>query len=257
MSVAALESANTRLASSPEFDPAQSARLGLFVVARLAARHAVRVRLRSAEGSGVTAVVLVPADLVTSEPPAGPDPATLAATAGDRRLARPVRRGTVPRPRAGRTSPAVAATATDDLPTLALPTGPTPDRPSADGPGAGGTGADAPDVNGESSSDGTTDDLEGLPRRVRRRTPTAQPRSTVADAPSPRSPEEVRRVMAALQAGTARGRATVVAPGSAARGGAPGTTAPANRAGATPAAAGPAPAPPTASKPPTETERDA
>ncbi|MEU4334710.1 nitrate- and nitrite sensing domain-containing protein [Micromonospora lupini] len=262
MSAAALESANTRLASSPEFDPAESARLGLFVVARLAARHAVRVRLRPSEAGGVTAVVLVPTDLVTTEPPAGPDPATLAAPSGDRRLARPVRRGAAPRPRAGRTS--VAATATDDLPTLTLPTGPMPDRPPADAP-----------ANGESSSDGATDDLEGLPRRVRRRTPTALPRSTVADAPTPRSPEEVRRVMAALQAGTARGRATVVAPGSTARGGTPGPTAPASRpdatpavagpaatpavAGpaATPAGAGPAAAPPTASEPPTATERDA
>ncbi|MBM0279365.1 sensor histidine kinase, partial [Micromonospora tarensis] len=77
MSPAALETANTRLDSSPEFDPAQSARLGLFVVARLAARHGVRVRLRPCGEGGVTAVVLVPSDLVTAEPPAGPDPATL------------------------------------------------------------------------------------------------------------------------------------------------------------------------------------
>ncbi|MGC4856464.1 nitrate- and nitrite sensing domain-containing protein [Micromonospora sp. DT4] len=228
MSAAALENANTRLISSPEFDPAQSARLGLFVVARLAARHSVRVRLGSPEAGGVTAVVLIPTDLITAEPPAGPDPASLPAAPADRRLARPVRRGTAPRPRAGRA--VSSSVVTSDPPILALPMGPTSD-------GSGG--------NSEPSSDAAADDLDGLPRRVRRRTPNAIPRSTAADTPSPRSPEEVRRVMAALQAGTARGRATVVAPGSTAGRGAPGPTASASR----PATPTPAPAPPPSTAP--------
>ncbi|MFF5055765.1 nitrate- and nitrite sensing domain-containing protein [Micromonospora sp. NPDC000663] len=196
MSAAALESANTRLASSPEFDPAQSARLGLFVVARLAARHGVRVSLRPSGDGGVTAVVLLPADLITSEPPAGPDPATLGAepAGADRRLARSARRGGVPRPRAAR-----GRTVTADAPAAGPAPAAVPARP-ARGPGDG------------EASPPAGDELDGLPRRVRRQTPATRPRSTVNDTPSPRSPEEVRQVMAALQAGTARGRATVVTP---------------------------------------------
>ena len=41
-----------RLASPPEFDPANSARLGLFVVAQLAARHGIRVPLRDSPYGG-------------------------------------------------------------------------------------------------------------------------------------------------------------------------------------------------------------
>ncbi|MFC4019397.1 nitrate- and nitrite sensing domain-containing protein [Micromonospora sp. GCM10011542] len=193
MSAAALEAANLRLASSPEFDPAQSARLGLFVVARLAARHGVRVTLRPSEAGGVSAVVLIPAELVTAEPPLGPDPAPGGA---DRRLARTRTRGTVPRPRTGRSRPA-AAHATDGV------------------PAAPSTAASPFDGAAQSTAvpaDPTSDELDGLPRRVRRRTPVVRPRPAVVDGPDPRSPEEVRRVMSALQAGTARGRATVVAP---------------------------------------------
>ncbi|MET8360615.1 nitrate- and nitrite sensing domain-containing protein [Micromonospora sp. NPDC005171] len=236
MSDAAMESANTRLASSPEFDPAQSARLGLFVVARLAARHGVRVRLRPSGAGGVTAVVLVPGDLVTTEPPAGPDPATLGAASADpsRRLARTARRGSVPRPR---TRPPTAPSASTAPP--APPTGaPTSAAPPA-------TGRD----EGSATSDEPADELDGLPRRVRRRTPAAQPRSTVTDTPSPRSPEEVRQVMAALQAGTARGRATAIPPTAPAGPAPTGSAAPTGPAAPTD--------PPTTPEPPTATERDA
>jgi signal transduction histidine kinase len=52
--------ANDRLATAPEFDLAESDQLGLFVVARLAARHGIRVTLRSSPFGGTTAVVLLP-----------------------------------------------------------------------------------------------------------------------------------------------------------------------------------------------------
>ncbi|HEX6967421.1 MAG TPA: nitrate- and nitrite sensing domain-containing protein, partial [Micromonosporaceae bacterium] len=64
MTAEAMEEANLRLASPPEFDPANSARLGLFVVARLAARHGIHVRLRPSPYGGITAVVLLPSELV-------------------------------------------------------------------------------------------------------------------------------------------------------------------------------------------------
>ncbi|GAA4598576.1 nitrate- and nitrite sensing domain-containing protein [Actinoplanes octamycinicus] len=72
MTPEALEQANRRLAEPPEFDPADSARLGLFVVAQLATRHHIRVSLQASPYGGVTAVVLLPGDLVTEAPsPAG------------------------------------------------------------------------------------------------------------------------------------------------------------------------------------------
>jgi len=59
-----IDDADLRLLHPPDFDPANSARLGLFVVALLAARHRIRVTLRSSPYGGVTAVVLVPPDLI-------------------------------------------------------------------------------------------------------------------------------------------------------------------------------------------------
>ena len=64
-----LDEANRKMAEPPDFDPSDSARLGLFVVARLAHRHGVKVSLRPSTYSGVTAVVLIPAELTTAAPP--------------------------------------------------------------------------------------------------------------------------------------------------------------------------------------------
>jgi signal transduction histidine kinase len=61
----ALLEANLRLAETPEFELSDTDRLGLFVVSRLAQRHGVRVSLRQSPYGGTTAVVLVPAHLLT------------------------------------------------------------------------------------------------------------------------------------------------------------------------------------------------
>jgi signal transduction histidine kinase len=66
MTAAAIAEVNHRLADPPEFDPANSAQLGLFVVARLANRHGIRVQLRSSPYGGVTAVALVPQELIVA-----------------------------------------------------------------------------------------------------------------------------------------------------------------------------------------------
>jgi signal transduction histidine kinase len=58
---------NALLAAPPEFDLADSDRLGLFVVARLAERHGVKVLLRRSPFGGTTAIVLVPRALVTEQ----------------------------------------------------------------------------------------------------------------------------------------------------------------------------------------------
>ncbi|MFG3700055.1 nitrate- and nitrite sensing domain-containing protein [Micromonospora sp. NPDC047620] len=350
MTAAALEDANRRLARSPDFEPVETARLGHFVVARLAARHGVRVRLRPSDGGGLTAVVLIPADLVTDEPsllPEGvaPPERESGATPEERRMARASRLGTLPRPHSARAaapgamppSAAPAATATFS----AAPASAAPDQPGrAAGPapaasGVGGPASAGPDraasasrgpaladpvpggpapagrVPGGPGPAESAGEIDGLPRRVRRHGPAVRqrrstpdapgggpavghpaaarhpgvdgptPRPPVIESPTPRTPEEARRAMSALQAGTARGRAaaggaTADTAVAAARGRvvAGGATADAVAAGApaaggdTPEAAEPTPTPistpiPTPADPPAEpdpvtaTERDA
>jgi len=59
-----LAEANRRLAEPPEYDLADTDQLGLFVVARLAARHDISVTLQRSPYGGVTAIVLFPHELV-------------------------------------------------------------------------------------------------------------------------------------------------------------------------------------------------
>ena len=59
--------ANWRLDNPPTVDVAVSRRMGLFVVARLAARHGIRVRLRPAETGGLVALVWLPDEAITNE----------------------------------------------------------------------------------------------------------------------------------------------------------------------------------------------
>jgi anti-sigma regulatory factor (Ser/Thr protein kinase) len=71
--------ANWRLDNPPVVDVAVSRRMGLFVVARLAARHGIRVRLRPASVKGITSLVWLPNDVISHEAastsgPRWPDP---------------------------------------------------------------------------------------------------------------------------------------------------------------------------------------
>ncbi|GGO17078.1 sensor histidine kinase [Microbispora bryophytorum] len=68
---------NERLANPPEFDLADTDRMGLFVVARLATRRDIRVTLRPSPYGGTTAIVLIPSVLMVG--PKDPDLARLAA----------------------------------------------------------------------------------------------------------------------------------------------------------------------------------
>ncbi|MCX4389842.1 nitrate- and nitrite sensing domain-containing protein [Micromonospora peucetia] len=224
MSDAALEETNRRLARSPDFEPTETARLGHFVVARLATRHGVRVRLRPSDGGGLTAVVLIPADLVTDEPslpPTDGPPVTRPspATPEDRRLARASRLGTLPRP--ARSAESAPVTSTSAPPFVSAPA-------PASAPASASAGTPAP---GGPAPVEAVGEIDGLPRRVRQRPPAVRPRQPggqppagdasgrlaaldgpmwqpAIESPAPRSPEEARRIMSALQAGTARGRAT-------------------------------------------------
>ncbi len=59
--------ANWRLDNPPVVDVAVSRRMGLFVVARLAARHGIRVRLRPASAGGLTALVWLPDEAISHD----------------------------------------------------------------------------------------------------------------------------------------------------------------------------------------------
>ena len=68
MSRAALEETNNKLANPPDFDPADSVRLGLFVIGMLAAERGIRVGLQPSIFGGITAVVMIPSDLLDAAP---------------------------------------------------------------------------------------------------------------------------------------------------------------------------------------------
>ncbi len=118
MSPEALDACNHRLAEPPDFDPANSAQLGLFVVARLAARHGVRVQLRSSAYGGVTAVALLPADLIAQD---GDGPRELLAAVADDVVGngRPRYREIATAARPAIAAPPAAGTSSSDLPSRA------------------------------------------------------------------------------------------------------------------------------------------
>ncbi|PKV84540.1 nitrate- and nitrite sensing domain-containing protein [Streptomyces sp. TLI_146] len=68
MTPEALLDANLRLAETPEFELSDTDRLGLFVVSRLAQRQNVRVSLQPSPYGGTTAIVFIPAALLTDAP---------------------------------------------------------------------------------------------------------------------------------------------------------------------------------------------
>ncbi|MEV4169572.1 nitrate- and nitrite sensing domain-containing protein [Nonomuraea sp. NPDC049709] len=64
-----LAQANERLTDAPSVDVSVSRRMGLFVVARLAHRHGIRVQLRPHTSGGLTAMVLIPENMLGSQAP--------------------------------------------------------------------------------------------------------------------------------------------------------------------------------------------
>ena len=79
-----LDAINLRLGSPADFDLANADQLGLFVVGKLAARHAVRVFLRPSPYGGTTAIVLMPSGMITTEAelPSGPQASEAETAAG-------------------------------------------------------------------------------------------------------------------------------------------------------------------------------
>jgi hypothetical protein len=88
-----MRAANVLLAEAPEVDLGRSTMLGFHVVARLAQRYGLTVRLAPTPGGGVTAMVTLPDDMVSSRPVGAPVPTGTVAGADRYRRAAAVARG--------------------------------------------------------------------------------------------------------------------------------------------------------------------
>ena len=226
---------NATLADPPLFDLSGSDQLGLFIAGQLAKRHNVRLTLRVSAYGGITAVLLIPSDLVVDFDESDADPLI----AGIREL------GGRPVPQLAAAAPVTPPVGEDVTANMAWHeitgydwaasgSGPATLRPvPGDGsprdeepedsapvpppPAAPETAAAEADAAPVPAAQATTGELDGLPVRVRQANLAHQLRepvsvtaeaSLVADVPSP---DAARSTMAALQLGWQRGR--TAAPG--------------------------------------------
>ncbi|WP_314219365.1 sensor histidine kinase [Streptomyces zaehneri] len=207
--------ANRRIAQSEALDLFDSDRLGLFVVSRLAARHGIKVHLRTSPYGGTTAVVLLPTALLHSGKP------ERSAREVTETEPRPVERvharvSTADRHTADRRQEAVPASA--DRPALVAPVGAASVRAAAEPEAAEPVAADPPPPGVTAlRPHRPPEDTEGsddLPRRVRQANLAPQLRRTLAEEPprphgprgdEGRTPELVRDRMSAYRAGWVRG----------------------------------------------------
>ncbi|WP_217241949.1 nitrate- and nitrite sensing domain-containing protein [Streptomyces sp. AC555_RSS877] len=196
-----LAEANRRIEQSETLDLFDSDRLGLFVVSRLAARHGIKVHLRTSPYGGTTAVVLLPTALLhagaaqrparreeDAERPAEHEFARVAATTQHHE--------SVPAPA--------------DRPELVAPVpAPAAARATTDTPPPGVTA-----LRLHRPPDDAAEDSDDLPRRVRQANLAPQLRERRSEEPAhasatrsddQRTPELVRDRMAAYREGWARG----------------------------------------------------
>jgi signal transduction histidine kinase len=222
MSEQELIAANEMVTNPPEFNLSSTARLGLYVVGRLAQRHGIDVRLRRSPYGGTMAIVLIPSALVVAdqaeeEPPEGAEAETreTAAEVGDAgrrvRAYQSLRATTAPAPaEAGPEAPVSPA------PVVARARVTPPERradtelPTAGQPPVATNGSSHP----EPPRDAVTLTPSGLPWRVRQASIAAPLRESQPNpgpeqppAPAPRTPEQTRNMMSSYQSATRRGRA--------------------------------------------------
>jgi signal transduction histidine kinase len=223
-----LREINEQLARPPDFDLADADRLGLFVGAKLAARHGVRVSLRPSPYGGTSAIALLPNSIVApgspaepGEAPGGPEasggpgqgarqPAVRPARldlSGAAALAVAARRSVQPSPASPAPVPAPPApppprsaaeqvTAAEDLHATAAPEGPP------------GTAAESPSRLAPPATHA------GLPRRTRQASLSPHLRDSPPGAgrppgtgPAPTPPERARDLASSVQSAWRRSRA--------------------------------------------------
>ncbi|MFG2470668.1 nitrate- and nitrite sensing domain-containing protein [Streptomyces canus] len=194
-----LAEANRRIEQSEALDLFDSDRLGLFVVSRLAARHGIKVHLRTSPYGGTTAVVLLPTALLhikaaERSPAKAADRERLTEREYARVAAAEQDQESVPAPA--------------ERPALVAPLTASADRGTTDTPPSGVTALrlHRPPDEPEESDD--------LPRRVRQAHLAPQLREQRSEEPARaaaardddgRTPEMVRDRMAAYRDGWARG----------------------------------------------------
>ncbi|KAF0844907.1 signal transduction histidine kinase [Nocardia caishijiensis] len=185
---------NDMLADPPDFGVgtlSSDSRLGLFVVARLSTAHGVSVRLSESDYGGIRAIVLIPQNLLAGAAAMPSSPATTG----------PLRRG-LPRPH--EQAPAAALEQAPVATLVAEPPAPRPAEPIVDTRVVEAEAAPQPETG--------PDGRPLLPRRQRQTNlrpelteepTTAEP---TAPAPRPRSAEQARDLMSAIEIGTRQGR---------------------------------------------------
>ncbi|GAA4196606.1 nitrate- and nitrite sensing domain-containing protein [Streptosporangium oxazolinicum] len=204
LSQANLDELNAKLADPPEFDLADSDRLGLFVVARLAARHGIKVVLRPSPYDGTTAIVLLPQGLLATCEALAAEAAPKRARQGGAHAGGPVRALSAapedwPRVLSGTPDHVVVRapeTTSSWFPTQERREAPTPAMPVR-------RAVSVPDVD---------DDLDGLPMRVRQANLAPQLRQTRSPEQrdlTARTPEELSNLMSSMQRGWQQGRSQV------------------------------------------------
>ncbi|MGE5288783.1 MAG: nitrate- and nitrite sensing domain-containing protein [Micromonosporaceae bacterium] len=208
---AELADINMRLLNPPEFDLADSDRLGLFVVGQLAARHQIKVSLRESPFGGTSAIALLPHSLIAPDrsvhggPAPGTEPAAWSYVAKESIA-------TVDAAPQG-TGTAGTATATNGPPrTKPVMRGREPTEARSVWP-----------IGRRQAEDPSAGTYLGLPRRVRQASLAPQLRDgppltapvSVAGGPEPPSPEDARARMVSMQRGWQRGRTEADAPGQA------------------------------------------
>ncbi|MEU2037189.1 sensor histidine kinase [Nocardia niwae] len=185
---------NETLRNPPDFGVAAlsaDSRLGLFVVAQLAARHGIAVRLSDSDYGGVKAIVLIPSALIATDAGASQTPAE---------LTDPGRRGRlIGGPAVAAETQTAAHAAPSSVATL-------PDEPALPRYGPRPY-TEAPTLAGP-------DGRPALPRRNRQTNLAPQLAQPVqeqgASAQAPRSAEQARDLMSAIENGTRQGRRAVI-----------------------------------------------
>jgi hypothetical protein len=198
---ATLEELNAKLAEPPEFDLADSDRLGLFVVARLASRHGIKVVLRPSPYDGTTAIVLLPSTLLAVEEVPVFEVSQRARQGGAHAAGQPraldMQPESWPRTLPGVPERQPAAPAPEPV-TGWFPAQERQEQPST-----------VP-VRQPAAVPEADDDLDGLPVRVRQANLAPQLRQTRSPVRrgevSTRTPEELSNLMSSMQQGWQQGR---------------------------------------------------
>ncbi|WP_067894967.1 sensor histidine kinase [Actinomadura chibensis] len=206
-----LDELNTSLADPPDFNLQSTAQLGLFVVGRLAQRHNLKVMLKRSAYGGITAVVVIPRELIgeIAEPSAVPEKARqlvqVGADAGPAGAAPAVTTG-------GQTPPAHSKQPL----ALVAEHGDGDERERAAAVAAPPESAPEPEPEPDEALVTDSATPGGLPVRVPQASLAAPLKEDppAPEAPQPdddadalRSPEEVRRMVRSYQEATRRGRA--------------------------------------------------